>query len=123
MLRKTGLLLSVAILMSSCASLKLEPQAQLVQVTPNPPSKDCRYVGQVIGNQGNFFTGPWTSNKNLEQGAINDMRNQAAKLGANYIQIITTRAGNTGSYNGTSGDFSQTNVTYNGNAYFCRNLH
>lgn len=79
-------------------------------------------MGQVIGNQGNVFTGPWTSNKNLEQGAINDMKNQASQLGANYVQIITSRAGKTGSFHRSGGSMEQTNVTYTGNAYQCPQL-
>lgn len=110
-------------MVSGCASIELDHSAQRVIASPNPAPKSCKYVGQVTGNQGNFFTGAWTSNKNLEQGAMNDMKNEAAKLGANYIQLVTNRAGNTGSlssYNGNiSGGMEQTNVTNLGNAYRC----
>jgi hypothetical protein len=94
-----------------------------VIASPNPAPKSCKYVGQVSGNQGNFFTGAYTSNQNLETGAMNDMKNQASKLRANYIQIITNRAGNTGSMSMSNGNggggMSQTNVTNMGNAYSC----
>jgi hypothetical protein len=80
-----------------------------------------------VGNQGNFFTGNYTSNRNLEEGAMNDLRNKASKLGANYIQLVTNRAGVTGSMSGSfdkhggfmSGGSAQTNVTNLGNAYHC----
>lgn len=109
----------VALLVSGCASIELETQGKKVMVSPNAPPKGCKYVGQVIGNQGNFFTGGWTSNKNLEVGAMNDMKNEAGKLGANYVQVITNRAGNTGAANSYGGSFQQTNVTNVGNAYRC----
>lgn len=108
-----------AILMAGCAAIPMDPQAARIISSPNPAPKSCKYVGQVVGNQGNFFTGNYTSNKNLEEGAMNDMRNKASKLGANYIQLITTRAGNTGSLNGSNGHMSQTNITNLGNAYIC----
>jgi hypothetical protein len=100
------------------------PQAANIMVSPNPSvPQGCKYLGQVIGNQGNFFTGEYTSNKNLEQGALNDMKNQASQLGANYIQLITNRAGVTGSGSMANGygssDEEETNVTYTGNAYKC----
>src|SRR3990167_9489055 len=92
------------ILVSGCAAVPMEPQAARIISSPNPAPKGCKYLGQVVGNQGNFFTGGFTSNRNLEEGAMNDMKNQAAHLGANYIQLITNRAGITGS---SSGSFNQ----------------
>ncbi|MCC5014464.1 MULTISPECIES: DUF4156 domain-containing protein [Legionella] len=122
-MKKMSSIIAVSVLMSACASIKLEPQAARVIASPNAAPKGCKYVGQVVGNQGNFFTGDWTSNKNLEEGAMNDLKNKASRLGANYIQIITNRAGNTGSMSGfdgnMSGHMSQTNVTNMGNAYIC----
>jgi hypothetical protein len=118
---------ALAILMSGCASIQLDPQSARVIASPNPAPKGCKYLGQVVGNQGNFFTGGWTSNRNLEEGAMNDLKNQAGKLGANYIQLVTNRAGVTGSMGGSfdqhggfmSGSSEQTNVTNLGNAYTC----
>lgn len=115
------------VLISGCASIPAVPQATRIIASPNPAPKSCKYLGQVVGNQGNFFTGGFTSNRNLEEGAMNDMRNKAAKLGANYIQLVTNRAGVTGSMRGSfgsqggymGGNSQQTNVTNLGNAYHC----
>lgn len=109
----------LTLLMTACSSIPIDPYAKHVISSPNPPPKGCKYVGQVVGNQGNFFTGAWTSNKNLEVGAMNDLKNQASKMGANYVQLITSRAGVTGSGNGYGGSMEQTNVTNLGNAYSC----
>ncbi len=118
---------TIAVAITGCASIQMEPQATRIIASPNPAPKGCKYLGQVVGNQGNFFTGGFTSNRNLEEGAMNDLRNKASKLGANYIQLVTNRAGVTGSMNGSlghqggymSGSSEQTNVTNLGNAYLC----
>ena len=114
---------ALSIVLAGCAATPIEPHAMRIVASPNPAPKSCKYVGQVVGNQGNFFTGNYTSNRNLEEGAMNDMKNKAAKLGANYIQLITNRAGNTGSVSGSngiiSGHMAETNVTNMGNAYNC----
>lgn len=112
------------IVLSGCASIDLEPGASKVIVSPNPAPANCKFLGQVSGNQGNFFTGGFTSNKNLEVGSMNDLRNQAAKLNGNYVQMLVNRAGVTGSYNASNGNASgsseQTNVTNLGNVYKCK---
>lgn len=120
MLKKVSLILALLSMTYGCASIQVQPQNQKIVSSPNPAPKGCKYLGEVTGNQGNFFTGAWTSNKNLEVGARNDMRNQAGKLGANYVQIVTSRGGNTGSYGAQyGGSLEQTNVIYTGNAYRC----
>jgi hypothetical protein len=116
-MKKISLMAVVAaVLVTGCSSIPLDPHASRVVVSTNKPPKGCKYIGQVVGNQGNFFTGSWTSNRNLEEGAMNDIKNQTTKLGGNYVQLISTRAGNTGSHGGAT---EQTNVTNVGNAYVC----
>lgn len=125
-MKKVLIISTLVLLINGCASIKVEPGAANVIASPNPPPKSCRYVGQIIGNQGNFFTGGFTSNRNLEEGAMNDLKNRAHKIGANYVQIITNRAGYTGSMSSSGGDYNymsgssqQTNITNMGNAYRC----
>ncbi len=109
-------------LLAGCAAAPLMSDAHQVRIATNEPT-GCKYLGEVTGNQGNFFTGGFTSNANLETGARNEMKNEAAKLGANVVQMLTSRAGQTGSmglYGGTGGGRTeQTNVTYTGIAYKC----
>lgn len=103
---------------AGCSAANLESGAQSVRVVTNEP-QGCEYLGEVTGSQGDFFTGAFTSNANLETGARNDMKNQASKLGANTVQLLTNRAGQTGSVGQGSGSMEQTNVTYTGAAYKC----
>lgn len=120
-------LTALCLLVSSCASIPADPLTARIIASPNAAPKGCKYVGQIVGNQGNFFTGGFTSNRNLEEGAMNDLKNKALKLGANYIQLVINRAGVTGSMGGSSynnsgyisGSSEQTNVTNLGNAYIC----
>lgn len=123
-------LLSGVVLIAGCAAIAPE-NAQVVSkviASPNPPPKACKYITQVLGSQGNFFTGGWTSNANLEIGAMNDLKNKAYAAGGNYVQIVTNRAGVTGSSSFGSdgqggfwggGSSEQTNVTSTGNVYHC----
>lgn len=101
-----------------CAAVEMEPGAQQVRLVTNEP-QGCQYLGEVTGNQGDLFTGGFTSNANLETGARNDMKNKAYKMGANTVQLLTNRAGQTGSFGQGSGSMEQTNVTYTGIAYKC----
>src|SRR5262245_8908458 len=102
-----------------CGATSLQAGADKVLVTHVPPPDDCRYVATVVGEQGGALTGPFTSNKHLAEGAVNDMKNKAHDLGANYVLLETTSTGNTvsGDRHGISG--RQTDVTHMGNAYVC----
>jgi len=110
---------------SACASKALTPGAEKIIVTRQAAPKTCKFAGQVMGEQGGSLTGAWTSNKNLAAGAMNDMRNAAFALGANYVVLEADRAGSTmsGGGGGMGGGFSmnggQTDVTQIGNAYKC----
>lgn len=113
------------VMLVGCAAIVVTPQARKVVVSPNRAPKGCQYLDQVVGNQGNFFVGAYTSNAHLEEGAMNDLRNKASILGGNYVQLISSRAGITGNMGGSldtrsvGGSSQQTNVTNVGNVYYC----
>lgn len=118
------------IIMSGCASTKLNPGAEKVLVTSNPAEKNCKFKGLVHGHQGNWLTGEFTSHKNLELGALNDIRNSAHAIGANFVQIELNRAGVVGGGSMSSTEYGtwghssseQTSTVVVGNAYYCPNL-
>ncbi|MRS16217.1 DUF4156 domain-containing protein [Enterobacteriaceae bacterium RIT691] len=109
----------VMMTLAGCSATGISANANHVRVTNNEPGKECKFLGDITGSQGNFFTGGWTSNSNLETGARNDLKNQAANMGGNVVSIITQRAGQTGSSWEGSGGLQQTNVTLTGNVYRC----
>jgi hypothetical protein len=81
------LALSLAAL-AGCAANPLNQGAQRVEImTSLKEVKKCTYVGDVIGSQGNRFSGTFTSNENLLLGARNGIKNDAARLGANAVLI------------------------------------
>jgi len=103
----------------ACAPIQLKPGAEKVIVTHQPAPQGCHFLGTVVGSQGGSLTGGMTSNRNLAEGATNDVKNKAFDLGANYVVLETNQAGTTQS--GSNGSFSgqQTDVTDTGNAYKC----
>lgn len=107
MLKKTCGLAMLAFILGGCNSNAMNPQAERVRVSPNPPAKNCSFKGAVTGQSATFIS----SDRNLDQDAMNDMRMQAAKLGANYVQIPLTASGG---YNA-----DQTKIRVNGNAFHC----
>ena len=114
------IILTLTATLGACSSVQLEQAATKIRLTNNEPSKECQYLGDITGNQGNFFTGAFTSNANLETGARNDIKNQAAAMGGNVVYLLTQRAGQTGSFSEDFGGGSQqTNVTLSGNVYRC----
>ncbi|MCP5245748.1 MAG: DUF4156 domain-containing protein [Burkholderiales bacterium] len=111
---KTCILLIVFCGLSGCSAISAKPEAQSVVILKEAPDAErCRFLGEVAGSQGNWFTGAYTSDKNLLMGARNDLRNETAELGGNtvYIQHVS----NSGRYEASG----NANTTIIGNAYDC----
>jgi hypothetical protein len=115
-MRKVCLVIAAVLAVSGCAATQVKPGAERVRITTTEPGKECKFLGEATGNQGNRFSGGWTSNENLETGARNDLKNKAADLGGNVVMLLTQRAAETHGNNGAGG---QTNVTLSGNIYKC----
>ena len=101
-----------------CAANSINGEAQNLRILQTEP-KGCRYLGEVTGNQGNFFTGFYTSNENLETGSRNDLKNKAQQLGGNAIVMLTNRAGNSGGGGSYWSAGRQTNVTLSATVFNC----
>lgn len=109
------LTLSLTGLLFGCAATPLTPGAQVVDILDAPPDKSkCQFLGEVMGTQGNWFTGGYTSNQNLMLGARNSIKNEAFKLGANAVLIQQENHANYQMAGGTS------NSTLIGKAYKCK---
>ena len=101
-----------AIALAGCAANTLRPEAQKVRLLASAPGPECNYIGDATGGQGNFLTGPYTSNSTLQAGAINDLKNQAAAMGGNAIFVLANTAG--------LDKGTQVSVTSTGNVFFCK---
>lgn len=69
--------------------------------------KGCEYVGESIGSEGHWYSSWLISNKNLVTGALNDLRNNAQRIGADTIFIPPNLL------------LFRTSVTFMGQAYRC----
>lgn len=106
-------ILAGACLMIGCTAVPLKSEAQRIELRTEAPSDDCRFVGEAVGSQGNWFTGDWTANENLMTGARNELRNKAYAMGGNYVWLQNTSNTNAWGSSGT------TNTTVVGNVYSC----
>ena len=106
--------LIISTALSACAATQVSEGARMVEIVNEKPDADkCNFVGEIVGSQGNWLTGDFTSNEDLVVGARNELRNKAHDLGANivYIQDMS----NTNAY----GSLGTTNTTAVGKAYKC----
>ena len=111
---KNGVLAASLIMFAGCAANPLNKGAEGVEiVNASKDVKICAFVGEVMGTQGNRFSGGFTPNENLMMGARNAIKNDAARLGANAVLI--QQQNNTAYFiaGGTS------NSTLIGKAYKC----
>ncbi len=95
----------------ACKTDDLEPQAANVAAGRDPPVAGCKPLGYLPGKGGGAPGGAYISNESLIEYALNDLRNQAAALGANYVHHDPPQLG--------SGDGTTTSVTMTGTAYKC----
>jgi hypothetical protein len=104
----------IASFLSGCAAVQVVPEAASVDIVIEHPDKSkCKFLGEVIGSQGNWFTGDYTSNENLMIGARNELRNETYKLGGNVVFI--QNMANASAW----GSLGTTNTTAVGKAYKC----
>ena len=99
-----------------CSAQVVRPEARSVEIVNEAPDKTkCKFVGEVVGSQGNWVTGDFTSNENLVVGARNELRNKAYELGGNIVYMQDMK--NTNAW----GSLGTTNTTAIGKAYRCSN--
>jgi len=70
---------------------------------------NCQFIAEVIGTQGHWYDYLFISNRNLTQGAVNDLKNEARKVAANAVHVHTNMG-------------FATSVTILGQAYHCSNM-
>ena len=110
---KIAYLVALVLTVSACSATNAKRGAELVRVTNKEPGRECKFLGDVTGSQGNRFTGGFTSDENLETGARNDLKNKAFDLGGNVVYLLIQRDSQTGDSR------DRKNVTLSGNVYRC----
>lgn len=106
-------LIVLMLTLSSCSLLeikKIKSGDETVRLYSDAQKvRGCTFIDEVIGTQGHWYDYLLISNKNLTQGAINDLKSQAREVGANSVHVHTNMA-------------FQTSVTILGQAYKCPSL-
>ena len=103
-------------LLVGCAAKPLLPGSEAVILSKEPAPAGCRYLGEVRGSQGNFWTAEFTSDANLVHGARNELRNSANEMLANYVQIVTESFSHNTAHESLGGTYSAVVI---GNAFKC----
>lgn len=97
--------------LTACSTAALSPRGAKVVATRNAPEKSCVAIKYIVGHGGGTFGGGMIANDDLVDYAMNDLRNKAAKVGADYVQHDPPQMGH--------GDGTTTTVTISGTAYKC----
>lgn len=89
-LKKLLLLVSCFVL-SSCSLLdthQVTENGKKVKVYSDYEQvSDCRYIGELVGSEGTWYTFFFLSNTELTLASIIDLKNQAYEIGADSIHI------------------------------------
>lgn len=104
---------------ASCSAPALSPTGARVRASSSPPDPRCKLLGHVVGNGGGTFGGAWIPNTDLVTYARNDLLNQAAALGADYVQTEAAVLSTSGSINQGSGTLATSGALASGDAYRC----
>jgi len=102
--------LFVFFLLSGCSAKNvLTPEAKNVRIYDAlPTDMNCKYKDEIIGSEADLLTFLFMSNRDMTAGARANLRNQAAELGGNSVEI-------------QSADFMYTSSTvFIGHVYSCR---
>ena len=114
----SALLVAAVLAASGCSAGSVRHGAKHVRLT-NVEPVGCQFLGDITGSQGGFWSGSFTSNRNLETGARNDLKNRAYKMGGNVVYLLTQRAAYSGGVSHGSGGGAETSVILAGNVYRC----
>ncbi|MCW8328122.1 DUF4156 domain-containing protein [Photobacterium sp. SDRW27] len=97
-----------SLLLMGCETTELYSHSENVRIRWDASERleSCIDKGTVIGSEGSWYSFWFISNKALTDGALNDLKNQAAELGANTVDLYSPKP-------------FGTSVTLMGNAYHC----
>jgi len=105
-----ALLLLTSLLLSSCTLLQtqqLHDNTRQINVISNYEQiRGCRYISELVGSEGHWYTFFFISNTELTHASINDLKNQASDVGANTVYVEEHMG-------------FGTSVTFLGQAYYC----
>ncbi len=96
-MRKILFIAALTIFVSACASRSITPDIEEVKVSRDGPSGDCEDMGRVTGTS--------NSKKTDNEILLRDLRDEAAKKGANFVKVE---------------EYSSYGTSVTGTAFLCR---
>lgn len=89
--KKKLLLLLSCLSLVSCSVLdtqQLHHNTSQINVISNYEQvKGCRYISELVGSEGHWYSFFFISNTELTYASINDLKNKASEVGANTVYI------------------------------------
>ncbi|MGR5412166.1 DUF4156 domain-containing protein [Vibrio astriarenae] len=102
---------TVVMLLAGCstpmATLNGDADQIEVRIDSHFDPQECRWLGDVTGSEGHWYSYLFFTNDVMVRGAVNDLRNNAQQLGADTVYMINPQ------------DFV-TSFTVFGTAYQCQ---
>jgi len=74
-------------LLTACATSLEEGAEKVLLVNIKPSDKMCEFLGQVSASEGGMVFGEFMSNNKIKEGAHNQLKNSALKMGGNTVYI------------------------------------
>jgi len=82
-------LLTLLLVFGGCTNIQLKPEAKSVRLYfDREPEARCRFIGEAVGTYGNMFTFIFIANENLLESALNDLKNEAQRHGADSVYLM-----------------------------------
>ena len=104
---KHKLIVLIVLCLAGCSTIPVIEEARPIQLYfDSPDLSACQFRGEVVGSQGSWYDFWLTSNPDLVNGALNEIKNDALTRRANVVSIVPPIA-------------YATSVTLVGQAYHC----
>ena len=86
---RNNLLVLIALFLAGCTTVPVLEEARPIQLFfDSPDLSACQFRGEVVGSQGSWYDFWLTSNSDLVNGALNEIKNDALTRRANVVSIV-----------------------------------
>ena len=88
-MKKILFIFFLSFVLSGCSTTQLIKSADSLNIVFDKSAiKKCKILGEVIGSEGHWYNYLFITNSNLAQGALNDIRNKAQKMGGQTLSLF-----------------------------------
>lgn len=90
LINRNNLLLLLVLFFVGCTTNPVLDEARPIQLFFDSPDLGaCQFRGEVVGSQGSWYDFWFTSNPDLVNGAINELKNDALTRRANVVSVVS----------------------------------